>query len=254
MTPKIIAMAGKGGTGKTTLSALLIKYLVSRQQTPILAVDADANANLNELLGLDIDMTIGAIRQELKGDLPIGMTRDQFMEMKIQQAIIEESGYDLLVMGQPDAPGCYCAANQYLAMTMERLAGNYRYIIVDNEAGMEHLSRLNLRVIDYLLIVSDPSARGILTARRIADITKPLGLEVKNKYLMVNRTPTPLSPELEAKISEAVADSHLPLGGIFPASDELIQQEIRGGSYLELEEDVPVLQTVFAAFDKIFAQ
>lgn len=247
-------MAGKGGTGKTTLSALLIKYLVSRQQTPILAVDADANANLNELLGLDIDMTIGAIRQELKGDLPIGMTRDQFMEMKIQQAIIEESGYDLLVMGQPDAPGCYCAANQYLAMTMERLAGNYRYIIVDNEAGMEHLSRLNLRVIDYLLIVSDPSARGILTARRIADITKPLGLEVKNKYLMVNRTPTPLSPELEAKISEAVADSHLPLGGIFPASDELIQQEIRGGSYLELEEDVPVLQTVFAAFDKIFAQ
>ncbi|MDA3786326.1 MAG: AAA family ATPase, partial [Deltaproteobacteria bacterium] len=240
MTPKIIAMAGKGGTGKTTLSALLIKYLVSRRQTPILAVDADANANLNELLGLDIDMTIGAIRQELKGDLPIGMTRDQFMEMKIQQAIIEESGYDLLVMGQPDAPGCYCAANQYLAMTMERLAGNYRYIIVDNEAGMEHLSRLNLRVIDYLLIVSDPSARGILTARRIADITKPLGLEVKNKYLMVNRTPTPLSPELEAKISEAVADSHLPLGGIFPASDELIQQEIRGGSYLELEEDVPV--------------
>ncbi|MDR9500424.1 MAG: AAA family ATPase [Desulfurivibrionaceae bacterium] len=254
MTPKIIAMAGKGGTGKTTLSALLIKYLVSRQQTPILAVDADANANLNELLGLDIDMTIGAIRQELKGDLPIGMTRDQFMEMKIQQAIIEESGYDLLVMGQPDAPGCYCAANQYLAMTMERLAGNYRYILVDNEAGMEHLSRLNLRVIDYLLIVSDPSARGILTARRIADITTPLGLEVKNKYLMVNRTPTPLSPELEAKISEAVADSHLPLGGIFPASDELIQQEIRGGSYLELEEDVPVLQTAFAAFDKIFSE
>ncbi len=254
MTPKVIALAGKGGTGKTTTSALLIKYLISRKMTPILAVDADANANLNELLGLDIGMTIGEIRKDLKGELPIGMTRDQFMEMKIQQAIIEESGYDLLVMGQPDGPGCYCSANQYLAMTMDRLASNYKYIIVDNEAGMEHLSRLNLHSIDYLLIVSDPSARGILTARRIAEITEPLGLEVKNKHLIVNRTPTPLTPELEAKINEAVAESNLPLGGIFPSSDELIQQEITGGSYLELSEDVPMLKTAFAAFDKIFGE
>ena len=254
MTPKVIAMAGKGGTGKTTTSALLIKYLTSRQLTPILAVDADANANLNELLGLDINMTIGEIRKELKGDLPIGMTRDQFMEMKIQQAIIEESGYDLLVMGQPDGPGCYCSANQYLAMTMERLATNYRYIIVDNEAGMEHLSRLNLRAIDHLLIVSDPSARGIMTARRIAEITEPLGLQVKSKHLIVNRAPTPLTPELEAKINEAVAQSNMPLGGIFPASDELVRQEITGGSYLELGDEVPILQTAFATFDKIFAQ
>lgn len=253
MTPKVIAMAGKGGTGKTTTSALLIKYLTSRRLTPILAVDADANANLNELLGLDINMTIGEIRKELKGDLPIGMTRDQFMEMKIQQAIIEESGYDLLVMGQPDGPGCYCSANQYLAMTMERLATNYRYIIVDNEAGMEHLSRLNLRAIDHLLIVSDPSARGIMTARRIAEITEPLGLQVKSKHLIVNRAPSPLTPELEAKIGEAVAQSDLPLGGIFPSSDELIRQEITGGSYLELDDEVPILQTAFAAFDKIFS-
>ncbi len=254
MTPKVIAMAGKGGTGKTTTSALLIKYLISRKMTPILAVDADSNANLNELLDLDIAGTIGEIRKDLKGDIPSGMTRDQFMEMKVQQSIIEESGFDLLVMGQPDGPGCYCSANQYLAMTMDRLAENYRYILVDNEAGMEHLSRLNLRSIDHLLIVSDPSARGILTARRISEITGPLGLEVKNKHLIVNRTPTPLSPELEAKINEAVAESDLPLGGIFPSSDELIHQEITGGSYLELGEDVPILQTAFAAFDKIFGE
>jgi len=252
MTPKVIAMAGKGGTGKTTTSALIIKYLLEKKLTPILAVDADSNANLNELLDLKVGTTIGEIRKDLKGDIPSGMTRDQFMEMKIQQSIIEESGFDLMVMGMPDGPGCYCSANQYLAMSMERLAENYRYILVDNEAGMEHLSRLNLHSIDHLFIVSDPSARGILTARRIAEITEPLKLEVKNKHLIVNRVPTPLSPELEAKIQEAVEESDLPLGGIFPSSDELIHQEIIGGSYLELDNDVPMLKTAWEAFDKIF--
>ncbi|MCK5196536.1 MAG: AAA family ATPase [Desulfobulbaceae bacterium] len=252
MTPKVIAMAGKGGTGKTTISALLIKYLLEKKLTPVLAVDADSNVNLNELLELEVCSTIGEIRKDLKGDMPSGMTRDQFMEMKIQQAIVEDSGFDLLVMGQPDGPGCYCSANQYLAMTMEHLAGNYRYILVDNEAGMEHLSRMNLRSIDYLLIISDPSARGILTARRIAEITDPLGLEVKNKHLIVNRAPEPMTPELEAKIKEAVKESDLPLGGIFPASNELVQQEITGTSYLQLDNNVPVVQTAFATFDKIF--
>ena len=201
---------------------------------------------------MEIGATIGQIRKEIKGEIPGGMSRDQFMEMKIQQSIIEETGYDLLVMGQPDGPGCYCAANQYLAMTMDHLADNYRYILVDNEAGMEHLSRMNLREIDYLLIISDPSARGIMTARRISDITDPLQLQIKNKYLIVNRTPDPITPELDAKIREAVSKSNLPLGGIFPSSNELIQQEITGGSYLELADDVPVVRTAFAAFDKIF--
>ncbi|MCK9296867.1 MAG: AAA family ATPase [Desulfobulbaceae bacterium] len=253
MAPKVIALAGKGGTGKTTTTALLIKYLLKKQLTPVLAVDADANANLNELLQLEVGATIGQIRKELKGELPPGMTRDQFMNMKIQQAVIEETGFDLLVMGQPDGPGCYCSANQYLAMAMDHLATNYRYILVDNEAGMEHLSRMNLRIIDYLLIVSDPSARGILTARRIAEITGPLGLTVKNRYLIVNRTPEPMSAELEAKIREAVQESDLPLGGIFPSSEELIRQEITRGSYLQLADEVPVVQAAFAAFDRIFA-
>ena len=189
---KVIAMAGKGGTGKTTTSALLLKYLIKRKMTPVLAVDADANANLNELLALDINTTLGEIRKEIKGDIPSGMSRDQFMEMKIHQALIEDSGFDLMVMGQPDGPGCYCAANQYLAMTMDKLSENYPYIVVDNEAGMEHLSRMNLRTIDHLLIVSDPSARGILTARRIADITGPLQLDVKKRHLIVNRAPDPV--------------------------------------------------------------
>ena len=253
--PKVIAMAGKGGTGKTTLSALLLKYLTEKKMTPILAVDADSNANLNELLNKKVGITIGEVRKELKGDIPPNMSRDQYMEMKVHQALIEDSGYDLLVMGQPDGPGCYCAANQYLAMTMDHLADNYKYILVDNEAGMEHLSRMNLRSIDYLFVVSDPSARGILTARRIAELSKPLAIEIKQQLLVVNRAPEPLSEELKAKIEEAVAETpNLPLGGILPASNELIHQEITGQSYLELANNVPVVEKAFAIFDKVLGE
>ena len=251
---KVIAMAGKGGTGKTTTSALLIHYLIQRRMTPVLAVDADANANLNELLGLEVGMTLGEIRKEIKGDIPPGMSRDQFMEMKIHQALIEESGFDLLVMGQPDGPGCYCAANQYLAMTMDKLAENYTWIIVDNEAGMEHLSRMNLRTIDHLLIISDPSARGILTARRIADITGPLQLDVRARHLIVNRAPDPVPPALKEKIDQAVAEADdMELAGIISSSDELIDQELSGRSLLELDPDTPVVHQAFALFDRIFA-
>ena len=247
-------MAGKGGTGKTTTSTLLLKYLLSRKMTPVLMVDADANANLNELLGLDVATTLGEIRKEIKGEIPAGMSRDQFMEMKIHQALIEESGFDLLVMGQPDGPGCYCAANQYLAMTMDKLAENYKWIIVDNEAGMEHLSRMNLRTIDHLFIISDPSARGILTARRIADITGPLQLDVKARHLIVNRAPDPVPPALREKIDAAVAEANdMPLAGILSSSEELINQELVGTSYLELPEDIPVIRQAYAIFDNIFS-
>ena len=251
--PKIIAMAGKGGTGKTTTTALLTRYLLEKKETPFLLVDADANANLNELLALDVNMTLGQIRKELKGELPPNVTRDQYMELKIHQALIEESGYDLLVMGQPDGPGCYCAANQYLAMTMDKLSENYKYIIVDNEAGMEHLSRMNLRNIDYLLVTSDPSARGILTAKRIAEITEPLGLDIKEQYLFVNRAPQPVPAPLQEKIDEAVNETGMHLGGIIPTSDTLINQELSGESYIGLDGSADVVQAVNAAFDKIFS-
>jgi CO dehydrogenase maturation factor len=249
--PKVIAMAGKGGTGKTTLSALLINYMLHKNMTPVLAVDADANANLNELLALDVDLTLGEIRRDLKGDIPAHITRDQFMEMKVHQALIESKGFDLLVMGQPDGPGCYCAANQHLAMTMDKLADNYQYILVDNEAGMEHLSRMNLRSIDVLLVISDPSARGIITAKRISELTKPLAIEIKNKYLIVNRTPDPLPEELDNKIKETTESTDLPLAGILPSSDQLIQQELSGNSYLNLPDDADVIQQAHKIFSKI---
>jgi len=250
---KIIAMAGKGGTGKTTLTALLIKYLVAKNMTPVLAVDADPNANLNELLGEDVAITVGEIRKELKGDLPPNMTRDQYMEMKVHQALLENKGFDLLVMGQPDGPGCYCAANQHLAMTMDSLKANYAYLLVDNEAGMEHLSRMNLRDIDHLLVVSDPSARGILTARRIADITAPLGVRVKKKHLFVNRVPEPMPPLLAEKIDATAREAALPLAGLVPASDLLIEQELSGRSFLELDPTAYLITHLFSIFDSVFA-
>jgi CO dehydrogenase maturation factor len=251
--PKVIAMAGKGGTGKTTISALLINYMINKGLTPVLAVDADANANLNELLDMDVCLTLGEIRRDLKSDIPAHITRDQYMEMKVHEALIEEKGFDLLVMGQPDGPGCYCAANQHLAMSMDKLADNYRYILVDNEAGMEHLSRMNLRTIDTLLVISDPSARGILTAKRISELTKPLGIEIKEKFLIVNRTPTPMPDELSEKIREATEKTDLPLGGIISSSEDLIKQELSGESYLKLADDTTVLQQAYEIFSKILA-
>jgi len=251
MTPKIIAMAGKGGTGKTTLSALLIKYLIERGHTPVLGVDADANANLNELLDMEVMTTVGQIRKEIKGDIPDHISRSEYMEMKIHQSLLEAKGFDLLVMGQPDGSGCYCAANQYLAMVMDHLADNYRYILVDNEAGMEHLSRLNLKSIDHLLVISDPSARGVMTAGRVSEITQALGLEVDNKWMIVNRAPEPTPKALLDRIEETSQATNLPLAAILPSSNELIEQELSGGSYLELSDDIPYLQAAYKAFEKI---
>jgi len=248
---RVIAMAGKGGTGKTTTCALLVKYLVDNGKTPVLVVDADANVNLNELLGVPVHLTVGEIRKGIKADMPPNMSRDQYMEMKINQALIEERGFDLLVMGQPDGPGCYCAANSFLAGAMEVLAKNYPYLLVDNEAGMEHLSRLNLRAIDILLVISDPSARGILTARRIAELTNTLGIEVKKKYLLVNRAPHPVPPELLTKIEAAATEASLPLAGMLPPSDELISQELKGESYLKLPGNTPVIERANAIFARI---
>ncbi|MEJ2167241.1 MAG: AAA family ATPase, partial [Desulfobacterales bacterium] len=163
--PYTIALAGKGGTGKTTLAGLLIKYLVKQNKTPVLAVDADCNANLNEVLGLKVKDTLGNAREEMKkGVVPGGMTKDIFMEMKLEEALVEAPGFDLVVMGQPEGAGCYCAANTLLVGFMERLANNYPFIVMDNEAGMEHISRLTTKNVDILLIVADTSRRGLQAA------------------------------------------------------------------------------------------
>ena len=243
-------MAGKGGTGKTTISALLIKYLVEKGLTPVLAVDADANANLNELLGLSVETSLGDIRERMKTETPPGMAKRDYMEMYINRAIIEAKGFDLLVMGQPEGPGCYCMANTILAQVIEGLARSYRYLIVDNEAGMEHLSRLNLRKIHTLFVVSDPSIRGIVTAARIADLTKALKVEVRNKVLVVNRVPNDLPAALEDQIQEVIQKTDLLFGGCVPASDDIFQSELQQESLMKLSAKADVVQATKRIFDK----
>ncbi len=249
-TAQVIAMAGKGGTGKTTLSALLIRYLVESGKTPVLAVDADANANLNELLGLTVETTLGEIRDRMKTETPPGMTKSEYMEMHINQAIIETKGYDLVVMGQPEGPGCYCMANSILAQVIEGLTKSYRYLLVDNEAGMEHLSRLNLRKIKTLFVVSDPSSRGVLTAARIADLTKALGVEVGQKVLIVNRVPIDIPQALEDQIKDAVANTDLVFGGYVPASEEVFKCEVEQRPLFELSPDSEVMKAANTIFEK----
>ncbi len=162
----LIAMAGKGGTGKTTTAGLFLRYLVEHGKTPVLAVDADANSNFNEVLGLEVEMTVGQAREEMKkGGGLVDITKDQLIEMRINQCLVEADGFDLISMGQPEGPGCYCAANNLVAHFMDVLAKNYPYILMDNEAGMEHMSRLTTHAVDLLVLVSDPSWRGIQAAR-----------------------------------------------------------------------------------------
>jgi len=249
-TAEIIAMAGKGGTGKTTMSALLIRYLLKRHLTPVLAVDADANANLNELLGIPVEVTLGDIRDRMKTETPPGMTKSDFMELEFNKALIESEGFDLLVMGQPQGPGCYCMANSILAGLMERLSSSYRYMLVDNEAGMEHLSRFNLRKIGLLFVVSDASARGVTAARRIADLTKSLGVEVGKKVLIVNRAPDVIPEALNGHIQQSIAESDLIFGGYVHASPEIFAYETSQRSLLTLSDDVRAVQEAEAIFSK----
>jgi len=248
--PYTIALAGKGGSGKTTMAGLLIKYLVKANKTPILAVDADCNANLNEVLGLEIKDTLGNAREEMKkGIVPGGMTKDIFMEMKLEESMVEAPGYDLVVMGQPEGAGCYCAANTLLAGFMDRLAGNYPFIVMDNEAGMEHISRLTTKNVDILLIVSDSSRRGLQAAIRIDDLAKRLNIGVGKSYAVINQIKEAPSDQA-LKMVEA---GGLELAGTVPEDRTIYDFDFNGRPTVEMPEDCPSVQAAFTIFDKILA-
>ena len=248
--PYSIALAGKGGCGKTTMAGLLIKYLVKVNKTPILAVDADCNANLNEVLGLEVKDTIGNAREEMKkGVVPGGMTKDIFMEMKLEEALVEAPGYDLIVMGQPEGAGCYCAANSLLAGFMERLAGNYPFVVMDNEAGMEHISRLTTKDVDILLIVTDTSRRGLQAAVRIDELARSLNIGVGKSYVVINQVKNTLS----AKALEMIKDAGLELAGSVPDDDTIYEYDFNGQPTIEMPEDSPSVQAAFEIFEKIVA-
>jgi CO dehydrogenase maturation factor len=246
--PVSIAMAGKGGTGKTTVSGMLIKYLVNQGKSPVLAVDADANANLNEVLGLEVTETLGNAREEMKkGVVPSGMTKDVFMSMKLEQAIMEQQGFDLVVMGQPEGAGCYCAANTLLAGFLEKLSGNYPYVIMDNEAGMEHLSRLTTKNVDVLLIVTDTSRRGLQAGLRINQLAKDLHIVAGKCYIIINQAKRDPSDAVKAMIDK----DGLELAGTIPDDEQVYEFDMEGMPTIEIDESNPALKAAFAIFDRI---
>ncbi len=244
----LIAMAGKGGTGKTTVAAMLLRYLLETGRTPVLAVDADANSNLNEVLGLKVEHTVGEAREEMKrGAGLVDITKDQLIEMRINQCLVEADGFDLIVMGQPEGPGCYCAANNLIAHYMDVLSKNYPYIVMDNEAGMEHLSRLTTKNVDRLVLVSDPSWRGIQAARRLQDLAKQLNIVVGRSALIVNRATNGLSAKAQAEIEAQGLD----LVGIIPNDPVLAEYDNIGRPTFTLPADSAALQAAYAIFAKI---
>ena len=246
--PFSIALSGKGGTGKTTVAGMLIKFLVKTDRTPILAVDADSNANLNEVLGLDFTNTIGDSREEMKkGNVPSGMTKDIFIAMKMEEAIVESEGYDLVVMGQPEGAGCYCAANSLLTRFLEQLTDNYPYIVMDNEAGMEHISRLTTKNVDILLIVSDTSRRSLQAAVRIHELAQKLNIGVGKSYLVVNQ----IKETLSDSALKIIANSGLELGGTISEDKTVYEYDLNGRPTIELPEENPSIKEAFAIFEHI---
>jgi CO dehydrogenase maturation factor len=241
-----IAVSGKGGTGKTTLAGMMIRFLLDKGKGPILAVDADSNSNLNEVLGVKLRSTIGDAREMMKKDVPVGMTKDIWFEYKVQESLTEAKGFDLIAMGRPEGPGCYCAANTLARKCLDLLTGNYQYIVIDNEAGMEHFSRLTTRDVDLLFIISDSSQRGILTASRIRDLIHELDLRIVREVLVINRVQGQPSPE----IFEEVKKQNLELGGILPVDEEVYRYDCEGKPTFQLPLESEVVQAARRIFEK----
>lgn len=250
-----IALAGKGGVGKTTVTGLLINYLCAKKQGPVLAVDADANSNLNEVLGVEVETTLGSIREEMaqaemnpNNPIPAGMTKADYAEMKFADALIEGDDYDMLVMGRTQGKGCYCFVNGLLSTQISRYAGNYRYVVVDNEAGMEHVSRGLLPRVDTVILVSDCSRRGVQAAGRIFELVKELDLGASQIKLLINRAPNGVANE---GVLEEVKKTGMELLGVLPQDDTIYEYDGEGKPTSQLPADDPFRKALYAALDQL---
>lgn len=247
---KVIAVAGKGGVGKTTVSALITRYFTKHSDDPLLAIDADPNSNLGETLGLQIEKTVGDIREDFMKDpqgVPSGMDKVLYLEMLMNQVLIEQNEYDLLVMGRQEGQGCYCMVNNILNRFAGELERNYKYLLVDNEAGMEHLSRRTSGRIDILLMVTDYALRGLRAVGRINSMLDDLKLDVLHKGLIINRAPENLSP---AFLDEA-EKIRVPVLYKIPDDTNLLEFDMEQRSLIELEDDSPAVLAIDALMGKV---
>ena len=220
-----IAVAGKGGVGKTTISAMLVRHLLKIDK-PVLAVDADPNSNLNVALGMKYEETIADIREEVKKKTPNSFSRSEFFGMRLEEALVEGNGFDLLVMGRPEGPGCYCAVNNILRDYLARISKNYRFVVIDNEAGMEHLSRRTASDIDLLLLVSDSTMVGINSAINAFNTVKSAGVKIKDINLVINKS----KGDLETDKLKLIKDAGLKIGGYIPFQENIQKDSEKGNS------------------------
>ena len=240
--PHTIAVAGKGGVGKTTTCGMLVDYLCSKKQGPVLVVDADANSNLNEVLGVEVETSLGAIREEmaqaeLKGTIPAGMTKADYADFKFNSAIVEEDDFDMLVMGRTQGKGCYCYVNGVLKSQVDKYAKNYSHIVIDNEAGLEHVARGTLPHVDTMLLISDCSRRGIQAVARLAEMIEEMNLKPEKMGLIVNRAPGGV---LDAGVKEEIEKHGLTLLGVLPQDEGVYRCDCDGEPSSKLPESNPV--------------
>ncbi len=247
-----IALAGKGGVGKTTITGMLIRYLAEKKHSIILAVDADANSNLNEVLGVEVEKTLGDIREELERSeseetsIPKSMSKADWTEMQFASALSEGDDFDLLVMGRTQGKGCYCFVNGLLTTQLQRYSGNYKYIVVDNEAGLEHMSRGLLPKVDTLILVSDSSRRGVQAAGRIFELSKDLKLGAKETKLIINRAPNGVAPQ--GALDEA-ASFGMDVLGVLPQNEEIFELDGEGKPTSTVSADNEFKKALYALFD-----
>ncbi len=248
-----IAVAGKGGSGKTSTSCLIIRYLLKHNLTPILAVDADPNANLGESLGLNVKQTVGKMLDDFqkdKNDIPSGMSKEAYLEFKLNSLLLEGQGLDLLAMGQAEGQGCYCYPNTILRKFIDRLSDSYAFMVMDNEAGMEHLSRGTTQDIDELLIISNHSIKGVRTLARIKDLVTGLKLNVKHEAIVITMAPAQIDPS----ILEEMRTLALPLDAIVPLDENIVEYDLKRKSLVLLPDTSPAVTAVDTLMEKILAE
>ena len=237
-----IAVAGKGGVGKTTTCGMLIDYLCKKQNGPVLVVDADANANLNEVLGIQPEVSLGQIREEmaqaeLKGTVPKSMTKAQYAEIQFNNALIEEDDFDMLIMGRTQGEGCYCFVNSMLKRQMDKYVPNYAYVVMDNEAGLEHVARGTLPHVDTMLLISDCSRRGVQAVARLAEMIRDMNLNPGQMGLIINRAPGGI---LDDGVKAEIEKHGLRLLGVLPQDEAVYRCDCDGDPSAKLPETNPV--------------
>lgn len=258
-----IAVAGKGGTGKTTVCAMIIRYLTQQGLGPVLAIDADPSSNLNLVLGLPLEdrETVGHIREEMlaqvqadstagvmAGGLVSGLTKPDYFDYHIRSILVEGDNVDLLAMGRPEGPGCYCPANNALRLVIDRISDHYPFVVMDNEAGLEHLSRRTTRNVEHLLIVTDPSQRGLVAARRVAELVGELRIGIEQMHPILNRL---AGHEIPRPLQAAIDSLGVPFLGVIPEDETLLAFEFSGRPLVTLGEESPVYQAVKAMMGQI---